>query len=510
MREQKDLFMRFPFTASEETISIFFGGKMHTIPKTDRAFEQLYEHLKEAAHDYALVETLIDKPAIIERLAFGNVKVVGSKVLYKDTPIHTTLAEKLLSMVDAGFDASNWARFLDRVMENPSERSRSCLYDFIATWNAPITEDGHFIAFKKVRHDYLDLHSGTMDNSPGQIVEMPRDRVNADPDVKCTYGLHVAATSYLGSFGWGGGNRVIAVKVDPADVVAVPRDYNFAKMRVCRYLVIGDAEESFVNNAHKVEVSYVGTEEATGEIDDLEGKPICYNATDFAANWKRDLATGVIHDGDLVVASVLSTAEGLPENRFGVGRVVAVHASGSTNAGSAVVDVIWQDETTAEGLIFNAKTATDTDVVVVIYIGEDEDEEEPTRCPDCEELMPNWKFKCEDCEERDERNEEEWQATVDAVDEEDHILETGCTSAGEPVDMTGFNAFYGDQRTEIERRADEEAEASRKSVEQVFERNGKTYTASFVRDGVQKHGQRGFSRATGIPRTTLQDWMSRM
>ncbi len=41
----------------------------------------------------------------------------------------------------------------------------------------------------------------------------------------------------------------------------------------------------------------------------------------------------------------------------------------------------------------------------------------------------------------------------------------------------------------------------------AFTRNGSTYAASAIKAGIEKHGQRGYSRLTGIPRTTLQDWL---
>jgi len=46
-----------------------------------------------------------------------------------------------------------------------------------------------------------------------------------------------------------GGERIVIVKINPADVVSIPSDYNDAKGRTCRYEVIGElgveAEEAF-------------------------------------------------------------------------------------------------------------------------------------------------------------------------------------------------------------------------------------------------------------------------
>jgi hypothetical protein len=98
------------------------------------------------------------------------------------------------------------------------------------------------LAYKKVREDYKDIHSGTMDNSVGQIVEMERNQVDDDKDRTCSTGLHFCSKDYLPYFGTGPGSRVVILKINPADVVSIPSDYNDSKGRACKYEVIGEME----------------------------------------------------------------------------------------------------------------------------------------------------------------------------------------------------------------------------------------------------------------------------
>ena len=63
---------------------------------------------------------------------------------------------------------------------------------------------------------------------------MDRDSVDADSSVTCSHGLHVAAFEYAHRHG----RTLVAVKVNPVDVVSIPFDYNGQKMRVCRYKVL--------------------------------------------------------------------------------------------------------------------------------------------------------------------------------------------------------------------------------------------------------------------------------
>jgi hypothetical protein len=86
---------------------------------------------------------------------------------------------------------------------------------------------------------FTDAHTKTFKIKINELVTMDRALCDADPNQDCSKGLHVASYSYMrSSFG----NTTIAVLVNPADVVAVPYDYNFAKMRVCEYKVLNEID----------------------------------------------------------------------------------------------------------------------------------------------------------------------------------------------------------------------------------------------------------------------------
>jgi len=240
--------MRVPFTFSNDSISVFLSGKMFTVPSSDASFGELKEYLKEPSHDPEYLEDLLDKPKMLAKASAGKVVVTDGQVTYAGEVIHNSLTDKLLNLLSEGFDVEPWARFMDNMMENPSYNSRTCLYNFLDHFRTPITEDGHFIAFKRVRDNYLDVHSGTMDNSPGKVVSMPRYKVDDNPNNTCSSGLHACADEYLKGFATGSNYRTVAVKINPKDVVAVPADYHFSKMRVCQYTVLGDVKEKEIES----------------------------------------------------------------------------------------------------------------------------------------------------------------------------------------------------------------------------------------------------------------------
>ena len=143
----------------------------------------------------------------------------------------------MIQMLQEGFSIEPMVLFMENLMSNPSKRSVLELYGFLEKSNLPITPDGHFLAYKKVRDNYLDCHSGTMDNSVGKVLEMERNEVDDDKDRTCSSGLHFCSISYLNCFG---GERTMILKINPRDVVSIPSDYNDAKGRTCRYEVIGE------------------------------------------------------------------------------------------------------------------------------------------------------------------------------------------------------------------------------------------------------------------------------
>lgn len=191
------------------------------------------------------VKTQIELVAIQTK---GKVTIDVNGVHYKGFDLHGPIADAILELyMDGRLDASNrLVLFLGNLVQNPDSRVFDQLYPFMRHNDIEVSDDGHLIAYKKVRDTYFDIHSNTMRNAPGDVLEMPRIAVVNDPNQTCAAGLHVCAKAYLSSFGSGSDDRVIKVKVNPRDVVSVPVDYNGAKMRVCRYEVLEDVTDDNV------------------------------------------------------------------------------------------------------------------------------------------------------------------------------------------------------------------------------------------------------------------------
>jgi len=238
----KDL--KYVITANAAVVIV--GGKVKNIPSSHPNFHILVEVLRSGApHQEKLgaIEALTDLAGEIESYCEGRLTIKQGAMYYKDKVIYGQLVDRILKMREAGAPAQHLLNFLDNLLTNPSEESRKDLYRFLEKNNLPITSDGHFLAYKKINDDYTDLRSGTFDNSIGAVVKMDRAKVDPDRNQTCSSGLHAASLSYMQHYGTAPSTKIIIVKINPADVVSVPVDYDDAKLRCCQYEVIAEMED---------------------------------------------------------------------------------------------------------------------------------------------------------------------------------------------------------------------------------------------------------------------------
>lgn len=187
-----------------------------------------------------------------------RVSVRGSRVYFDGVEVDNALTRQVVRFLEEGMD--NWlplVLFFEKVQTNPNEHSREQLYSWLANRDFSITDNGDIIGYKGVerdgQHEYISKNYGyaTVDgveykndripNPIGAVVEMPRDMVEWDPSVGCHTGLHVGTFEYAQSFA----SVVLEIHVNPRDVVSVPTDCDFAKVRCCRYRVVKEIEVKY-------------------------------------------------------------------------------------------------------------------------------------------------------------------------------------------------------------------------------------------------------------------------
>lgn len=221
----------------KSSIVLNYDGKTLTISEDDDRFDKVIVCIRENRLD--------DIPGIVEleRTFEGTGMELRDGVIYEGgQPIPTELNAKILRYKELGLPFDSLLKFWENLKLNPSFNSRTMLYKFLEHNGHPFTEDGCFIAYRGVREDFKDKHTGKFDNSVGATCKIDRSEVDDNPNNTCSHGLHVACFEYAKSFG----PQLVEVKVNPRDVVAVPTDYNGTKMRVCQFEVVAIGE--FIRN----------------------------------------------------------------------------------------------------------------------------------------------------------------------------------------------------------------------------------------------------------------------
>lgn len=282
-----------PFIAKSNSITLFPTARAAiTIDDSHINFKVVQQAI--ADNDFDKAVELADVPAFVTKMAAGRVQVSDAGVLFDGEPMHNCLTQRMLDFMTAGLPFQHYCKFLDNLMDNQSMTSRNELYLFLEAANLPITEDGCFLAYKAVRSDFKDKHTGKFDNNPGAILEMPRRNVNDDRNVTCSYGFHAAAYDYAKNF-MSADDKMVAVKINPADVVSVPSDYKNQKLRTCRYQVMYEIEGAADTLTGQV---FVDTSSDDPEYSDYEmgyddavdGRP---SRNDMAADYYHGYADGV-------------------------------------------------------------------------------------------------------------------------------------------------------------------------------------------------------------------------
>lgn len=238
---------RVNWLSTDQNITVNYDGQTHIVPKNGELADKLIAAIKEGRFEE--IPNLVSVSKRIETLSKGNFTVQNGTILVKGKTVPTQLGNTILKFSNEGLPFDPLVKFAENLQLNPSFRAVNELFQFLEKNNHPLTDNGNFIAYKRVRANFTDIHSGTFNNSVGTLVEMPRNQVNEDPNQTCSYGLHVANWDYAhNQFASHepATDVMLEVEVNPADVVAVPSDYNQSKMRVCKYLVLGviDQEHS--------------------------------------------------------------------------------------------------------------------------------------------------------------------------------------------------------------------------------------------------------------------------
>ena len=280
-----------PYIVQQDGITVFINKKPHHVKSSSKNYKKLKEALKNKEWDK--VENLVSYGTAISTFSKGKLTLKEGVVEYDNKPLPKTLSKRIVSIIEEEMDLDPLIEFVERLKKNPSFNSVNQTYNFLETNMLPITNDGYVLAYKVVkfarhddndgkfkRGDLVDCHTGTIRNNVGDIVEMDRNEVDDDPTNLCSFGLHGGSEGYYTQLRHSPDNVMMVIKVDPKDIVAVPKYHDQSKFRCCKYEVY-----SYYGNDgdKKLEDEIVAHEGKTESFDStVDPRKIVQQALDYA------------------------------------------------------------------------------------------------------------------------------------------------------------------------------------------------------------------------------------
>lgn len=221
------------YNVKPDFITVVIDGKTYSSRPEQVTFKDLRTAiLKEDWNAIAGLVTLANK---ISTLSEGVIEVRGEEIFYKGRSVDNSLTRRIVTMMRQGEPIKHMIRFMNNIYANPEVFAQNELYDWLVNSDMPITDDGRFLAYKAVRANFRDVHSGKFDNHPGCKPQMKRSDVDPDRNNECSRGFHFCSLRYLSAFL---GDTIVIVAVNPKDVVSIPKDYNYTKGRTWTYEVL--------------------------------------------------------------------------------------------------------------------------------------------------------------------------------------------------------------------------------------------------------------------------------
>jgi hypothetical protein len=222
-------------------ITVVLDGERHSINAGNGMFSKALEAYK--VNDWDAFIGCVNPTIRLKSLyaSYEGIEVKDGNLYVFDEPVHSTLATRVLSFLEAGLDCVHLFKFILKLNLNPSKRAVDELYTFLEHRALPITDNGNFLAYKAVREDYTDKYTGKFLNTIDAVLEMPRNKVDDDKNIGCSYGFHAGTVEYAKDF-MGREGHLMIVEINPADVVSIPTDCQFQKLRTSKYKVVGEYE----------------------------------------------------------------------------------------------------------------------------------------------------------------------------------------------------------------------------------------------------------------------------
>lgn len=239
----------FNYTLTNSNVIIVYNKMTKTFLKGDKVYDNIVDYMsgkKKITKKYLdkiMQSESNNKLKKISKNKNINIDEKKGSIKIKNEEIDINLIEQYIDKLVESDKNSEISTF-DKIKElnkninlNPDKKVKKRILEWLRINMMPITNDGCFLAYKRVSKDFKDMYTNEIDHSVGSIVKMNRDLCDSDSSHTCAPGLHFCSFNYLPNYSSGNG-KIIIVKINPKDIVAIPQDYSCSKGRACEYTVL--------------------------------------------------------------------------------------------------------------------------------------------------------------------------------------------------------------------------------------------------------------------------------
>lgn len=290
---------------------------MITQEENEKRFNDALEAVKQQDWD-RLYDLIRPVKSYVDKL--NGIEIQNGTLYWNEQPVHNAVADRIVQFAMEGINYKFLLRFLEKLMLNPSAKSVRELYNFLEHKCLKITDNGNFLAYKGVTQDYYSVRTGNITllkgtekegriyNAIGEEIQTERNNVDDDANEGCSFGLHVGTEEYAVSYARSCGGRVVLVEVNPKDVVSVPNDENYKKLRTCAYRVIEDYDMPITDtyyqsnwkeydDDHDYEDDYDYDDDYYGDDDDDDYE--AYEKANYQPDFDQEINNQLEQDNNL-------------------------------------------------------------------------------------------------------------------------------------------------------------------------------------------------------------------
>lgn len=235
MKNQKT----YPTLINDQSITILKGNKPLTANRGHACFAQILDRVRRG--NFNNIEQLFKIKDRIEQYFHVKIKN-GNQVFYKNKPVHNALTEKIIGAMQNNLPYKPYVKFMDRLMDNPSEYCRNQLFNYVERYGFCLDSNGMLYGYKTINSKFRDKYTDTISYSPGRTVTMNRDNCEQNEQISCGPSLHLGMSEYVLNYGSDKGDKFVLVKFSPKDVISCPVDNQYQKLRVCKLTVVRQVE----------------------------------------------------------------------------------------------------------------------------------------------------------------------------------------------------------------------------------------------------------------------------